>query len=780
MNHEIVTNHVTVFGLVQGVGFRPYVAELAEQLHMTGTVRNAGGIVYIEIQGCKEAMEEFLHRLSLLDGTREELPGARVDHMEIGEADGPLDVSGFTIVSSEDFGDGLRFLPPDIGTCSTCRAQLLNPGDRRYRYPFISCVSCGPRATIMRELPYDREHTTMEAFPLCPDCAREYVTPGDIRRHAQTIACDACGPKLMAYTDAGLVAEKEEALLLAEEYLREGKLVAVKDIGGYHIAMDPYNEEAARRLRAFKNRENKPFAVMFPDVTSLEAYARVSHREQELLESDARPIVLLRWNSNISRPLAPGVCAGSNRLGAMLPCNPLQILLAVDLGPLVMTSGNRGGEPIEISDEKMCAYLGAEGIDLVLANDREILQGLDDSICQVQEDVIQYIRRARGIVPTPIAMAPSLEEDVLAVGGDLKSVFAFGRKNYVYLSGHYGDLEDVRAVEAKERGVDLFSKLFGFHPSVYLCDAHPGYISTKSLKKQQPGGRIYHLQHHMAHVASVLAEHKVDDPAIGFAYDGTGYGGSGRIWGGEMFAYDGKKMEHVGSIAPIPMTGGNRMAKDATIPAICYLHAAIKRGYLYEEENPFIVEPSKPLLEAALDNGIQTVESSSMGRLFDAVAAILGICRENTFEGECANRLQAAAERFEEAGGTSEGLLSIPIGAEDDIMVADTPAMIGQMVRLLARGVSPEQLAYEFHVAIAEMTADMCYDVRPDREHYVALSGGTMYNQLLIKCMLPRLKALGFTVLLNEQVPAGDGGLALGQIWMYAKQMFDEGDLVCV
>ena len=775
MNHEIVTQKITVYGLVQGVGFRPYVAELSEQLHIAGNVRNAGGVVYIEARGRREAMEDFLHRLSLLDGTRPELPGARVDRMETQVMDTPLDTDTFTIVSSEDFAEGLRFLPPDIGTCAHCRQELLDPKNRRYRYPFISCVSCGPRATIMKQLPYDREHTTMAEFPLCEECAKEYVTPGNIRRHAQTTACDTCGPKLLAYTEDGLVAEKEAALQLAEEYLSAGKLVAIKDIGGYHIAMDPYNGEAARRLRAFKNRENKPFAVMFPDVDSLRNYATVSDKEEELLGSDARPIVLLRWKSNIEKPLAEEVCAGSNRLGAMLPCNPLQILLAEDFGPLVMTSGNRGGEPIEIDDDKMRAYLGADGIDLVLANDRRILQGLDDSILQVQGEVTQIIRRARGMVPTPIAMGPEVTEDVLAVGGDLKSVFAFGRKNFAYLSGHYGDLDDLRAQQAKEAGVELFTKLFEFHPTVYLCDKHPGYISTASLKKAHGNERIVELQHHKAHVASVFAEHMVEEPALGFAYDGTGYGDDGGIWGGEMFAYDGKSIEHVGQIAPIPMTGGNRMAKDATIPAICYLHEAVKRGYLYEEENPFVVDTTKQLIEAAVDNGIHVVASSSMGRLFDAVAAILGICRENTFEGECANRLQAAAERYEEAGGVWEELLHIPIRAEGDIMVADTPMMIAQMVRLLAKGVSSDQLAYEFHEALAEMTADLCYDYRPDRERVVALSGGSMYNQLLMKCLLPRLQKQGFRVLWNEQVPSGDGGLALGQLWMYANHVVDEG-----
>ncbi|MBP5266776.1 MAG: carbamoyltransferase HypF [Lachnospiraceae bacterium] len=775
MNHEIVTQKITVYGLVQGVGFRPYVAELSEQLHIAGNVRNAGGVVYIEARGRREAMEEFLHRLSLLDGTRVELPGARVDRLDIKDVETPLDTEVFTIVSSEDFTEGLRFLPPDIGTCDHCRQELLDPSNRRYRYPFISCVSCGPRATIMRQLPYDREHTTMADFPLCEECAREYVTPGNIRRHAQTTACAACGPKLLAYTTDGLVAEEEAALQLAEEYLSAGKLVAIKDIGGYHIAMDPYQGEAARRLRAFKNRENKPFAVMFPDVERLREYATVSDREEELLRSDARPIVLLRWKSNIDKPLAEEVCAGSNRLGAMLPCNPLQILLAEDLGPLVMTSGNRGGEPIEIQDEKMRAYLGEDGIDLVLANDREILQGLDDSIYQVEGEVTQLIRRARGLVPTPVPMHVAVEQDVLAVGGDLKSVFAFGRKDFAYLSGHYGDLEDLRAQQAKEAGVALFTKLFDFRPTAYVCDKHPGYISTANVKKHHGDAPVLAAQHHKAHVASVLAEHGITEPALGFAYDGTGYGDDGSIWGGEMFAYDGKSMQHVGQIAPIPMTGGNRMAKDATIPAICYLHEAIKRGYLYEEENPFVVDASKPLLEAALENGIHVVTSSSMGRFFDAVAAILGICRENTFEGECANRLQAAAERYEAAGGQWEQLLTIPILAEGDIMVADTPSMIAQMVRLLAEGVSKEQLAYEFHVALAEMTADLCYDYRPDRERIVALSGGSMYNQLLLKQLLPRLREQGFRVIWNEQVPAGDGGLALGQLWMYANHLLDEG-----
>ena len=771
MNQEIVTQRITVFGLVQGVGFRPYVAELGEQLHMTGNVRNAGGVVFIEAQGCREAMEEFLHRLSLLDGHSVELPGARVDSMDVTDMESPIAASDFRIVPSDDREDGLRFLPPDIGTCEHCRRELLDPTNRRYRYPFISCVSCGPRATIMKSLPYDREHTTMDAFPLCTACGEEYVRPGDIRRHAQTIACDACGPMLQAYTVDGLVAEREEALQLAEAYLKAGKLVAIKDVGGYHIAIDPYQTAAAKRLREFKNRENKPFAVMFPDVDSVRMQAEVSDREEALLQSDARPIVLLRWKSNIANPLDSEVCAGSNRLGAMLPCNPLQILLAEDIGPLVMTSGNRGGEPIIIYDEQMRSHLGADGIDLVLANDREILQGLDDSIYQVQGEVVQLIRRARGLVPTPIPLTVEFPEDVLAVGGDLKSVFAFGRQNFAYLSGHYGDQEDLRAQQAKTEGVALFEKLFGFAPQQFVCDAHPGYETTRKLAKEEAVMRIHRVQHHKAHVASVLAEHKIDAPCLGFAYDGTGYGDDGRIWGGEFFSYDGREMRHEGRIAAIPMTGGNQVAKDARIPAMCYIHEAIKRGYLFEEENPFVADASKPLLEAAIDNGVNVIRCSSMGRLFDAVAAILGICMENTYEGECANRLQGEAERYLAGGGTVEHLLEIPLLVEDDIIVGDTPSLVAQMVRHLAEGVSRSQLALEFHAALADMTAEFVFAYRPDTERYVALSGGSMYNQLLLSFLLPQLRELGVEPLWNEQVPSGDGGIALGQLWLYGKQM---------
>lgn len=834
-----------IYGLVQGVGFRPYIAELCKELSVAGTVRNSGGIVIIEARGAGASLASLREKLEALDGKNPALPGARVDLIEeepfeacadacadVCESDGCKQNDGsvvslageMRIVESDRYEESVRFLPPDIATCPRCEKELLNPSNRRFRYPFISCFSCGPRFTIMDAVPYDREHTTMKAFPLCEDCKSDYEEFGNPRHFAQTIACEKCGPKLMAYelAPAGLTAQDETDELIssncgvkktaegdaafarAVEVLKSGGVVAVKDIGGYHLAFDPYNEETAQRLRALKHRERKPFAVMFPDVDSIRNMCEVNETEEELITSDARPIVLLRkrdlivqnesaddtsaggsdcGTGEMRREFAPGVCGASDNIGAMLPCNPLQILLLKECGPLVMTSANRGGEPMIIDDDKMCEMLKTsrerdgsvdnDGIDLVLANDRDILQGLDDSVCQVFQNKVQFIRRARGYVPTPIILKHELEKETFAAGGDLKSVFAFSKKRFAYLSGHYGDLEEYAAYLAMQNGVKHFKDLFGFHEEQIVYDMHPSYASSKYAKELINSNNASvdsanivgnEVQHHHAHVASVIAEHGLEGKVFGVAFDGTGYGTDGTIWGGEFLLCEitrdeatGKynhRMKRVGHLKSVEMTGGDAMAKNADIPAACYLHEV---GEKYGDA----------VVLSALDNHINTVKNSSAGRLFDAVAAVLDLCHENSYEGECPNVLQTAAERIAKTVEGDTHTLVLHTQEEDGKIILDTPRFVADIYHKKQSGVSTEQLAYEFHVALAESIAETIVAICKKHEvDQVVFSGGTFYNRLLLKEIYNNLSGTNLKLYINEQVPSGDGGLALGQLFL--------------
>ncbi|MBR1742573.1 MAG: carbamoyltransferase HypF [Lachnospiraceae bacterium] len=932
--HQI---EITIYGLVQGVGFRPFVAEQSEKLDLTGTVRNIGGIVRISASGKKEALDEFVHRLSACPPE-----GARVDRVEVTEASEeihfeeklsegvPKEVlrretsvlekkSGgqaeFIIVESESGEDSLRFLPQDIATCDFCTEELFNPKNRRYRYPFISCTACGPRFSIMENVPYDRDTITMRNFKMCPECRREYQERGNKRRHAQTIACAECGPEVKLYPFAiveefpfkdevfkdenlfhggdALEGQKEKTgrpsgkemhawgltgdtantpIAKSIQMLKEGKILAIKDIGGFHFAFDPKNREPARRLRHFKRRERKAFAVMFPSVSDIERYCEVSETEKRLLCSDARPIVLLKKRPGMD--FVPEVCGESRYIGAMLPCNPLQILILKETGPLVMTSGNRGGEPIITDEKEMFAFWEGRAAkddssffearagktedrfmenqewekdfrnemkpvpDAILTHNRKIVYGLDDSIYQVtmcgNREMIQIIRRARGLVPEPVELPVHLSCDTFAAGGDLKAVYALGRENMAYLSGHFGDLEDVHAAESREKALEGMCELFGISPVHAVCDMHPGYISARHVKeelnfaaipmtvhqkrtlkcsrekneiereqktsfeknyKEQDIFQIRKVQHHHAHIAAVMAEYALEGKVLGVAFDGTGYGADGTVWGGEFLLCEGKEFVRVGHLEGVFLTGGDASAKNALVTAYAYLCAAVKKGYMTEEERslflPEFSEEKKLLLNGALENKINTVESSSIGRLFDAAAAVLGICRENSYEGECPERLQAYAEKYlEEAYSTTPDLyerkeenslenflenreagVDFFIYQEQDMWMMDGVYLISSLAKKRSEGVPVAKLAFEFHRSLAGMTVRMCEKIYKKIgcvRKQIALGGGTMYNRLFLKLLVPALEEKGYEVYINEKVPSGDGGLAYGQMALEA------------
>ena len=732
----MISQRLTVRGLVQGIGFRPFVAELAEELNITGWVRNSGGIVTALAQGEESLLKEFRERLI------SDLPtGGIISEIVVNaaeESDLMQCVPGqFVIIASDGDATGtLPFIPADIATCDRCAAELADPDNRRYGHPFISCTVCGPRYSIINHLPYDRVTITMDDFDMCPDCQEEYVAKGNIRRHAQTIACPHCGPRLTGAS----IAE-------AADVIRAGGIVAVKDIGGYHLACDPCNEAAVASLREFKHREAKAFAVMFVSVDQVRQYAQVNTREQELLQSPARPIVLVRRKDGLSPntiKMANNVCVTSPDIGAMLPCNPIQILLAQECGPLIMTSANASGDVLEIEDEAMKRLMDScPARHAIISHNRRILRPLDDSVVKVVAGRTQFIRRARGYVPTPIPT--DIRGQIFAAGGDLKSTFCHVKNGYAYVSQHLGDLESMSCQEFYRAEQQAMRTIFGFEPEVTVADMHPGYYSAKIAPEEAK-----RIQHHRAHVAAVIAEQGLKGPVLGFAYDGTGYGDDGSIWGSEAFTWDGgadKQLIRVAHLRPARLIGGDEGARNCNTILAGFLH---EYGIEYAD-----TEKINPMIGRAIDAGINVVTSTSMGRLFDAVSALLGICCYNSYEGQAPIELENAAWQ---AGEEQAAAYSLRISPEGDCRDLFMGLITGQ-----AEGASPAALARAFINAVSDYI--IAQTVQQDI-HSVVLSGGTFLNRMLTERTIALLENGGYTVHMASLLPPGDGGLCLGQAWM--------------
>ncbi len=772
------TYKIKVTGLVQGIGFRPFVAELAEELRLTGQVKNLGGIVEIIVSGDKQAVDTFIHRLNFVEA--EVLPGCRIDSLEVEEVTGSDDEC-FHIVESGDGREVRRFLPVDLPTCDRCIEEMYDVNNRRYRYPFISCTACGPRFSIQKAVPYDRDTITMDDFPMCKECNEEYTQKGNIRRHAQTIACKDCGPRLRfisaqvatestenIVTDFLQITDEQQAISEAVHALKGEKIGAIKDIGGYHFAFSPFSSRAAQRLREFKNRDKKPFAVMFLNLDEVKEYCEVSEKEAAILQSSARPILLLKKKKDF----VSEICGESDCIGALLPCNPLQILLLEETGPLVMTSGNRGGEPIIISEDEMRPYIG-NGIDFMLTHDREILTPLDDSIYQVNEDKVQLIRRARGLVPEPIVLQRKLSKDTFAAGGDLKASFALGRDELVYMSQYFGDLEDVRCMESRQNGLKRMENLLEIHPEITVGDLHPAYVSAQNTEKK--------IQHHHAHVASVIAEHGLEGKVLGIACDGTGFGTDGTIWGSEFLLCENAAMERVGHFASVKLVGGDASAKQADMTLYSYMLSASEKGLevegFFDESVGACVSDSElqklKLQEMAWKQNINTAYSSSMGRLFDATAALLDICHYNSYEGECAIMLEQAAHegkhQLEQLGENIEDIYRVLVAEckkEDISWQVDSEKLLVDLYSLKGN-YSKEVLAYLFHLAISNVVVKNAVHICEEYDvNQIALSGGTFINRILLNEVMTGLQLHGLHVYINEKVPCGDGGIALGQMYL--------------
>ncbi len=748
-----MTVFVTVTGVVQGVGYRPFVAGIAREARVDGLVRNSGGAVEIFASGPEAAVAEFLRLLR-----ERRPPGAAV--LELSSREVPeRRFGGFSIAPSGGRAAdaaGPPVFPPDLPVCGDCLREMLDPSDRRFGYPFISCASCGPRFSILDALPYDRENTSMRDFAMCGPCAAEYRTGR--RRHAQTISCRDCGPQLL-FAGGGDSCEREDALRRGIALIRSGAVVAVKGVGGYQYVCLPGDAGAVERLRRLKGREKKPFAVMFPDEKSVRAACRVSPEEEALLRSPARPIVLLEKSKEV---FCRGVCGESRFLGAFLPSMGLHRLLTDACGPLIVTSANRTNEPILFEDERM-AELDSPLLGGVLYHTRAIRTPLDDSVARVFRGIPQVLRRSRGYVPLPIRLGVSSPKPVLAAGGDLKSCFCLLSGGRAYLSQYFGDLESYRTQRNYRSALERMERIFGIAPQTVACDLHPGYFSSDLAEKIAaglPGGRAVPVQHHHAHAASVMAEHRLDG-CIGVVFDGTGYGTDGTVWGGEFLLCRGAGFRRAGRLSRVTLCGGDAAARNAALTADCYRFAAGARS----GGGDF------PLVSAALSSRVGTFESSSMGRLFDAAAAILGIREKNGYEGECPVALENAAAAARAAGREPYPFRFRLSDGGDGCLCADQVDFTRQLLRAAESGADRGAAALGFHRAAARMTAEMCRRIRAESgENRVALSGGVFANLLLLGDCRDLLAADGFEVYFNSAVPCNDGGISLGQAWVCARK----------
>ncbi len=757
-----VRRRFTVTGVVQGVGFRPFVHRIAGELGLTGFVGNDSGAVFIEVQGEGARVGEFARRLRA-----EAPPLARIVAVTVTDlaTDGS---SGreFRIVPSRTITGAATPIPPDIAVCDDCVGELFDPRDRRYRHPFVTCTNCGPRFTIIRELPYDRPATTMAGFAMCDRCAAEYHDPGDRRFHAQPIACPDCGPSLRFSSADGQLAGSDAALAATQRALATGAVVAVKGIGGYHLACAAGDDAAVAALRARKARGAKPFAMLVRDLDVARRYAHVDADEAAVLSGPARPIVLLRRRPGA--PVADAVAPGSPLLGLMLPYSPVHHLLLAPVpgavapvpDALVFTSANRSDEPICFTDDDAAERLPAL-CDAVLDHDRPIHVPCDDSVVRVLKDKGAGrelpIRRSRGFAPLPIDLGRA-GPAVLAVGGELKNTFCLTDGARAYLSGHIGDMATWETLRAFERAVAQLTGMRGT-PARVAADLHPGY-HTRNWAERHAGERPLDLaQHHHAHVVSLLAEHgRLGEPVIGVSFDGTGYGCDQTIWGGEILALgtDSHRFVRVGHLLPVPLPGGDAAVRNPWRMALSQLWTA---GIDWTPDLAPVAAASPDelrLTRSQLESGTGCVPCSSMGRLFDAVASLLGVRHRIDYEGQAAIELEALAESALGDPGPSLPLLVRPDG------VVDPTTMVQTMVAATYAGTRPALLAAAFHEAVADAVARVVAQVAGEIR-LVGLTGGVFQNVLLLRACRKRLQREGFEVLTHHIVPPNDGGLALGQ-----------------
>jgi hydrogenase maturation protein HypF len=758
-----------VHGLVQGVGFRPFVYATASELALAGSVANTESGVRVEAEGHRAAVGELARRL-----VTDAPPLA--DVREVLEEEVPLcGGTGFVIEESAAGGRSRTLASPDVASCADCLREVADPRDRRYRHPFVTCTNCGPRFTIITGLPYDRPATTMAPFQMCAQCRGEYDDPADRRFHAQPVACPACGPTLRLVGGPEGHSGPADAVAGARRLLRDGSILAVKGLGGYHLVCDARNPDAVAELRRRKRRGAKPFALMVRDLGVARSLVQVTPVEKTLLSGVHRPIVLLPRQPG--GDVAPDVAPGNPDLGVMLPYTPLHtLLLGLDgddplPDAVVMTSGNLAGEPIVTDDEEALRRL-APLVDGWLLHDRRIHVPCDDSVTRVVGGVELPVRRSRGYAPLPVAL-PFDVPPTLAVGADLKNTCAVAAGEYAWLSQHIGDMDDLATVEALTRSERHLEMLTGVVPGQLAVDAHPGYRSSAWARRHAGGRAVHAVQHHHAHVAAVMGEHGVapDRPVIGFAFDGTGFGTDGAVWGGEVLVADYKSFRRAAHLSYVPLAGGDTSVLRPYRMALAHLFAA---GVAWHGDLPAVGAcpvDERRVLDHQLRTGFGCVPTSSMGRLFDAVASLAGVRHEVDFEAQAAIELEGLARsRYEECSQRGEGyrFALVRAGAGEPV-VADPGPVIRDICSDLRAGEAAETVAARFHVAVVTLVVDLATSCRElTGIDVVALGGGVFQNALLIGSAERSLAEAGFTVLRPRLLPANDGGIALGQILVAA------------
>jgi hydrogenase maturation protein HypF len=739
---------IIVNGAVQGVGFRPFVYRMATELCLDGWVLNSARGVFLEVEGPSETVRQFVLALET-----SKPPRAIIQSMEFTFLDA-VGYAGFEIRESDDHGKKSAFILPDIATCQDCLSEIFDPSNRRYRYPFTNCTNCGPRFTIIESLPYDRPATSMKSFTMCPECEREYHDPRDRRFHAQPNACPRCGPQLELWDGSGTVlGGGDDALRGAAEKIRAGKIVALKGIGGFQLIADARNDSAVAELRARKRREEKPFALMVASVEFVRRDCHVSALESRLLRSPESPIVLLRRRSG-DLPLSPSVAPGNPMLGVMLPCAPLHHLLMRELCfPVIATSGNLSDEPICIEEHEALERLnGMAGYFLV--HNRPIVRHVDDSVVRVVRNREMMMRRARGYAPLPVHLktpAPS----VLAVGAHLKNTVALGVGKEVFISQHIGDLETVQAWAAFRKVAADLPRLYGADPEVIACDMHPEYLSTKYAAQLE--APVHPVQHHWAHVLSCMADNDLEAPVLGVAWDGTGYGPDGTVWGGEFLLAAGESFERVAHLRQFRLPGGEVSIRQPRRSALGILYEIWGEEVFRRDDLACVREFSATdlaLIQRMLANGLQSPVTSSAGRLFDAVASILGLRHQASYEGQAAMALEFAA-----VDCMAEGYPFELIGGRP--LIVDWQPMIEKIVEEVREGEPVEMISAKFHNTLAEMIVAVA---REAGEQKVVLTGGCFQNRCLVEKGVERLSRGGFQPYWHQRVPPNDGGIALGQV----------------
>ncbi len=737
---------------MQGVGFRPFAYRLARELGLGGFVRNDSRGVQLELEGTDASIRVFLTRLE-----REAPPLAVIEQVQTEWVE-PEGAAEFVILESAAGQGRDAPITADTATCADCLRELFDPADRRYRYPFINCTNCGPRFTIVTGIPYDRPLTTMAGFEMCSACRDEYEDPGDRRFHAQPNACPACGPQLALLDPSSApLGAAEEALREAAAALRAGAIVAVKGLGGYHLACMAADEIAVSALRGRKHREDKPFALMAVDLEAASALVELTPAEGRILQGKERPIVLARRRpgARAARAVAPR----SRDLGVMLPYSPLHHLLLDAAGEtLVMTSANVSDEPIAYRDEDALERL--RGIaDLFLVHDRPIATRTDDSVVRATaRRAPLHIRRSRGYVPASVALPLEPARDLLACGAELKNTFCLAKGGRAWVSHHIGDLENYETLESFTAGIEHFSKLFGVRPEIVVHDLHPEYLSTKYAREQEELEPIG-VQHHHAHLAACLAEHGETGPAVGAIYDGTGYGNDGSIWGGELLVGGLESFERAGHLYPVRLPGGERAVREPWRMACAWLLAARGEEALPTDVIARQVEPGawRAVRDLAL-RGVASPVTTSMGRLFDAVAALCGVRQRVNYEGQAATELEALCEPSERHA------YALPLAREQRELVLDARPTVDEATRDVDRGVPPGRVAARFHNAIATATASACMSLAGERDiETVVLAGGSFQNRVLLERLAAALESAGLRVLVPERLPPNDGGISYGQ-----------------